>query len=217
MNTCRWYFCSQAFLHYMTHVCNCSTRSHFAHEFWNYETFYTQTIHIKQETEKERKEKSLYWSHSGGTENKMSLHTCSGKPKIWTWMRYWLMIWLPETENELWPSVMVEAFELPWRVCDRRCRLRLQLAFCAGEHQMAAASVPAAEGSAAGCPRCGPGPATGPGALFRWLGPHTSDCGFVQAAVGPLLPHCRGKEGRHCFWTDSTTLCCISNCIFYSF
>lgn len=59
---------------------------------------------------------------------------------------------------------------------------------------MAAASVPAAEGSSAGCPRCGPGPPTRPGTLFRRLGPHTSDCGFVQAAVGPLLPHCRGTD-----------------------
>lgn len=42
----------------------------------------------------------------------------------------------------------------------------VQLAFCTGEHQMAAASVPTAEGSASGCPRCGPGPPTGPGALF---------------------------------------------------
>lgn len=44
--------------------------------------------------------------------------------------------------------------------------ISLQLAFRTREHQMAAASVPSAEGSASGCPCCGPGPPTGPGALF---------------------------------------------------
>ncbi|CAG02483.1 unnamed protein product, partial [Tetraodon nigroviridis] len=46
------------------------------------------------------------------------------------------------------------------------------------------------------CPRCGPGPPAGPGTLFGWLGPHASDRGFVQAAVGPLLPHRRGTHGQ---------------------
>lgn len=42
----------------------------------------------------------------------------------------------------------------------------LQLAFCTGEHQVAAASVPAAEGGTAGGPRCGPRPQARPGALL---------------------------------------------------
>lgn len=70
----------------------------------------------------------------------------------------------------------------------------LQLAVCTGEHQLAAASVPAAEGGPAGGPRSGPRPQARPGALLRRLGPHTSDCCSVQAPAGPLLPHYRGTS-----------------------
>ena len=72
--------------------------------------------------------------------------------------------------------------------------VRLQLAFCIGEHQVAAASLPAAEGGAAGGKRRRPRPQARPGALFRRLGPHASDRCSVQAAAGPLLPHNRGTE-----------------------
>lgn len=72
--------------------------------------------------------------------------------------------------------------------------VRLQLAFCIGEHQVAAASLPAAEGGAAGGKRRWPRPQARPGALFRWLGPHASDSCFVQAAAGPLLPHYWGTD-----------------------
>lgn len=60
-------------------------------------------------------------------------------------------------------------------MCRLCCRLCLQLAFCTGEHQVAAAPVPAAEGGAAGGPRRGPGPPARPGALLGRLGPHASD------------------------------------------
>lgn len=60
-------------------------------------------------------------------------------------------------------------------MCRLCCRLCLQLAFCTGEHQVAAAPVPAAEGGAAGGPRRGPGPQARPGALLGRLGPHASD------------------------------------------
>lgn len=46
------------------------------------------------------------------------------------------------------------------------CYLFLQLAFCTGEHQVAAAPVPAAEGGPAGGQRCGPRPQARPGALL---------------------------------------------------
>ena len=61
---------------------------------------------------------------------------------------------------------------------------------------MAAAPVPAAEGSAAGGQRCGPRPPARHGALLRRLGPHAPDCGALQDAPGPVLPHHRGTAAR---------------------
>lgn len=70
----------------------------------------------------------------------------------------------------------------------------LQLAFCTGEYQMAAAPVPAAEGSIARGQRSGPRPQACPGALLRRLGPYSSDSCFVQTAAGPILPHYWGTD-----------------------
>lgn len=82
--------------------------------------------------------------------------------------------------------------------------LCLQLALRSGEHQVAAAPVPAAEGGAAGGPRRGPRPQARPGALLRRLGPHTTDRGSGQAAAGPVLPHHRGTEEEH--WPQTSNM-----------
>lgn len=87
-----------------------------------------------------------------------------------------------------------EAHEVVWCVSALSLSVHLQLAFCIGEHQVAAASLPAAEGGAACGKRRWPRPQARPGALFGWLGPHASDRCFVQAAAGPLLPHYWGTD-----------------------